>query len=250
MTTKFFFMDEKYAIREHPPEIQVTSLTGVLIPATVHREFRGRFYRLVADAIGDPDNTISTWPRDQLHAHTLLPDSTDDQRFGFLEGLVSLVNEFEFRIYRIGYYKTPQLVSMHGGEKGIVGLCFFAMLSVLKDETSDSQVWPVMEIDRSDRQDQSFAGMVHMSDYAFSRFGSEGWWVSEANFGEVLYMTKWSGCGALVDCLAYLLHERWLRSRGHTQTPYKQQLAEIASNLSTVARDVVTTLTIGSSQTT
>ena len=158
MTTKFLFMDEKYPIREHPPEIQVTSLTGVLIPATAHREFRGRFYRLVADAIGDPDNTISTWPHEQLHAQTLLPDSTDDQRFSFLQGLVSLVNEFEFRIYRIGYFTTRQNRSGLGGEIGIVATCFMGMLSVLKDETADSQVWPVMEIDRSSRQDQSFAG--------------------------------------------------------------------------------------------
>ena len=247
MTTKFFFMDEKYADQQAPQKAQVTSLTGVLIPVTAHREFRERFYGLVADAIGDPDNVISKWPYGQIHASKLLPDSTDEQRFSFLKRLVSLVNEFEFGIYRIGYYKTPKLVSMHGGEKGIIGLCFFAMLYVLKDEAS--QVWPVMEIDCSwKQQDQAFAGMMQNSDYMGVHFGSEDMWAYNANFGEVLYMTKRSGYGALVDCVAYLLHAKWLQSIGHTQTQYKKRLAEIASNFTTVARDEVATMTFEAPQ--
>ena len=244
MTTTFLFMDEKYADHDAPREAQVTSLTGVLIPATVHRVFRERFYRLVADAIGDPERTISKWPFGQIHASKLLPDSTDDRRFSFLEGLVSLVNELEFGIYRIGYFRTRQNVSGLGGESGIMSTCFMSMLYMLKDEIADSQVWPVMEIDHTDRQDQSFAGMVQMSDYAFSRSASESWWVSNANFGEVLYMTKRSSYGALVDCLAYLLHAKWLRSIGQDQTPYKERLATVASNLTTVARDAVGSLTV------
>ena len=122
-------------------------------------------------------------------------------------------------------------------------MCFLGMLGVLKDDTSDSQVWPVMEIDHSDRQDQNFAGSVQASDYAFSRFNSPGaFWVSNANFGEVLYMTKRSCCGALVDNVAYLLHEKWLRSMGHSQTPYKERLAEIAAGLTTVVSDEVVRL--------
>lgn len=245
MITKFLFMGEKYADRKAPPKAQVTSLTGVLIPAAVHRVFRERFYGLVADAIGDPDHTISKWPHELIHASELLPDSTDKERFSFFEGLVSLVNELEFGIYRIGYFGTRQNVSGLGGESGIIATCFLKMLHVLKDGIADSQVWPVMEIDHSNRQDQCFAGMVQMSDYAFSRFGGEDWWVSNANFGEVLYITKRSGYGALVDCVAYLLHARWLRSIDPVQTPYKERLAEIASNLTTVARDVVSPLTVG-----
>ena len=63
---RFLFMDEKYAVSEHPPRLQVTSLTGVLIPQPVYRAFRERFYRLIAAAIDDPENTISTWPHEQL----------------------------------------------------------------------------------------------------------------------------------------------------------------------------------------
>lgn len=244
---KLLFMDEKYAVQDHPPEFRVTSLTGVLIPQPVYREFRGRFYGLVAAAIDDPENTISTWPHEQLHAQDLLPAAaSDDQRFSFLTGLVSLVNELDLRIYRIGYFATPQVVSFfNDGERGLVATCFIGMLNVLKEETADAQVWPVMEIDHSDGQDQSFAGSVQASDYAFSRFDSqEGFWVSNANFGEVLYMTKRSGCGALVDNVAYLLHEKWLRSVGHHQTPYKERLGEIASGFTTIACDDVVTLSV------
>ena len=150
-------MDEKYAVQAHPPGLRVTSLTGVLLPQTAYREFRNRFYGLVAAAIGDPEDTISKWPHEQLHAQKLLPTATsNDQRFSFLQGLVPLVNELELRIYRIGYYTTPQVLSLFkNSETGLVAMCFFGMLGVLKDDTSDSQVWPVMEIDHSDRQDQN-----------------------------------------------------------------------------------------------
>ena len=239
-------MDEKYAVQAHPPNLHVTSLTGVLIPQPVYRAFRHRFYRLAAAAIDDPQHTISTWPHKQLHAQNLLPTATsNDQRFTFLQGLVSLVNDLELQVYRIGYFKTPEVISLfNGSESGLVATCFIGMLNVLKDETDDSQVWPVMEIDHSDRQDQNFAGSVQASDYAFSRFDSpDAFWVSNANFGEVLYMTKRSCCGALADNLAYLLHEKWLRSMGHNQTAYKRRLAEIAAGLTTVALDQVIALT-------
>ena len=248
MTTKFFFMDEKYADQQAPREAQVTSLTGVLIPAAVHRVFRDRFYEIFDDAIGDPDHVISKWPHEQIHASQLLPDSTDSKRFSFLEGLVSLVNELEFGIYRVGFFRTQENESRLGGEIGIVGACFTSMLYVLKDKIADSQVWPVMEIDRNVRQDQSFAGMVQMSGYTASRWPGEGMWVGDANFGEVLYMTKRSSYGALVDCVAYLLHAKWLQSIDYGQTPYKKRLAEIASNLTTVALDEVATMTFGAPQ--
>ena len=182
----------------------------------------------------------------------MLPDSTDSERFFFLEGLVSLVNELEFKIYRIGYFNTVATVATFG-EKGFLSLCFFATLSVLKDELTSSQVWPVMETDRSSRQDQSFPGMIQSIDYMTERFPEyqfpEYEPVHYANLGEVLYMTKRSAYGALVDCVAYLLHAQWLQSKGHNQTPYKDRLANIASNLgSAVAFDEVIRMNFGSPQ--
>ena len=249
MNTKFLFMDEKYPDQGAPRNAQATSLTGVLIPATLHQTFRAQFYGLVAEAIGDPENVISKWPHKMTHASELLPDLPDDKHFRFLEGLVTLVNRLELRIYRFGYCYggIPQAVCALGGDIVLIGDCFLRILWALKDE--GSQVWPVMETDRSNKQDQVFAGTVQISDYAHSRFGSEGWWVSEANFGEVLYMTKRSGYGALVDCVASLLHIKWLRSISHPQTKYKERLASIASGLNpAIALDKIAPMKVHASQ--
>lgn len=248
MNIKFLFMDEKYADQNAPKNAQTTSLTGILIPADVHGTFRKRFYGLVTDAIDDSDYEIAKWPHEVTHASKLLPDSTDDKRFIFLEGLVSLINEQEFRIYRVGYFKTPDFMTGHGGqERQIVGLCFFGLLCALQKELALSQIWPIMETDRTAEQDQSFAGLVQTLDYMTERFKTESVSVDNANLGEVLYMTKRSGYGALVDNVAYLLHVKWLQSVGHELTPYKKRLADIASDLiPAIAFDEIAALKVNS----
>jgi hypothetical protein len=71
-----------------------------------------------------------------------------------------------------------------------------------------------------------------MLDYMTVRLGKESVSVDNRNLGEVLYTTKRSAHGSVVDCVAYLLHLAFLRSIGHTQTAFKQRLADIASGLS------------------
>ena len=241
MDVKFLFMDEKYADQGAPRKAQVTSLTGLLVPADRHREFRDRFYGLVGTALGDADHVISKWPAGQIHACDLLPGSTDQVRFSFLEGLVEVVSEFDFRIFRVGYYKTRENSSVPGGERFLVELCFHSFLYMLKDAFPETQVWPVVESDRTNRQDASFAGSMQRSDYMGSkpRVTPELMWMKDSNFGELFYMTKASGYGSVVDCVGYLLHAKWLHSRGFPLTPYKERLAEIATKLDTVEFDEV-----------
>lgn len=244
MTVRFLFMDEKYADLNAPRPVQVVSLTGVLISPSSHKPFREKFYELVSNGIGDPENVISGWPHEHMHAARLLPDSTDEERIFLLQGLVTLVHEFDFKIYRVGYFNTRKARATFSDEKGIVGLCFVSMLYALRNESS--QVWPVMETDRSSRQEMQFSGVVQVSDYMASRFGSDSMWLSKANFGEVLFTTKRSTYGALTDCMAYLLHANWLRTVGRGQTPYKERLADIASQLlPAVAMDEVARLRVG-----
>ena len=75
--------------------------------------------------------------------------------------------------------------------------------------------------------------------------GSKPWvtpelmWMKDSNFGELFYMTKASGYGSVVGCVAYLLHAKWLHSRGFPLKPYKERLAEIATKLDTVEFDEV-----------
>ena len=43
----FLYMDEKYANTDSPSALQATSLTGLLLPASVYPVFRNRLYRIL-----------------------------------------------------------------------------------------------------------------------------------------------------------------------------------------------------------
>ena len=243
---KFLYMDEKYADIKAPKGAQAVSLTGVLVPANLHGEFRDRYYALVGAALGDLDHKAPKWPDQRIHASNLLPGATNDDRYSFLEGLVRLVNEFEFRIFRLGHVRTPENVTALDGELGLVGTSFHSLLTSLRNKFPETQVWPVMEIDRSDRQDRIFAGTVQRLDYMAARraLPDQALWWKDSNFGEVLYVTKTSSYGSMVDCVSYLLHLKWLDSIGHPLTPFKKRLAEIAIGLSTIALNSVRYLVV------
>lgn len=243
MDVKFLFMDEKYADTNAPSDAQVACLTGVLVPANLHGEFRNRYYGLVGAALGDPDHER---PDKRIHASNLLPGLTDDDRFSFLEGLVELVNEFKFRIFRLSHVKTLSNVSALDGELGLIRISFQSLLTSLRDEFPETQVWPVMEIDHSDKQDQSFAGTIQKLDYMATRgvLPEQTLWWEDSNFCEVLYVTKRSSYGSVVDCVSYLLHLKWLDANGHKLTAYKKRLAEIAAGFNTIAFDRVRYLTV------
>ena len=246
MDVKFLFMDEKYEDAKAPRDAQIVALTGILVPADSHGEFRKRYYRLVGEALGDPIGVIHKWPDGRIHASSLLPDSTDEERFSFLEGLVALVNDLEFRIYRLSHVRTPENVQALGGNLGLVGTSFQSLLASLRNEFPETQVWPVMEIDRSDDQDRRFAGTIQRLDYRATRhvLPEHAKWWEDSNFGEALYVTKKSGYGSMVDCVTYLLHAKWLDSNGHKLTAFKKRLAEIATGLNTVELDCVRYLVV------
>lgn len=246
MDVKLLFMDEKYSDANAPEGAQMASLCGVLVPANLHREFRDRYYGLVGKALGAPHPVTGKWPDEQIHASNLLPDSTDEERFSFLEGLVELVNEFRFQVYRLSLVRTPQNVSSLEGESGLVETSFQSLLSLLRNSFPETQVWPVMEIDRTDRQDQAFAGLIQRLDYRATHHilpEQASWW-DDSHFGEVLYVTKMSSYGSMVDCVTYLLHVKWLDSNGYNLTPFKKRLAEIATGFKTIEIDRVMHLTV------
>ena len=72
MTVKFLFMDEKYADQGAPPKARATSLTGLLVPARTHPEFRRQYYELLTAAIGSTKTKTPLVPH--VHAASLLPD--------------------------------------------------------------------------------------------------------------------------------------------------------------------------------
>jgi hypothetical protein len=126
------------------------------------------------------------------------------------------------------------MVEVFGDEGSILGLCFQGLLDVLKTEMRTSQIWPVMEIDRSPKQDRAFAGTIRWLDHMTVRLpGIVS--IDNQNIGEVLYSTKQSAHGTVADFVAYLRHAAYLgRENLVPLTPFKQRLVEIAQPLDKV----------------
>jgi hypothetical protein len=234
LQTKFFFMDEKYAEPGGPVRSRVTSLSGVLVPASIHQVFRQRFYQIAVETMADPDGTINALP--EIHAAKIFPEFGDDdgRRFDFVRKLVDLVVSLDIKIFRVGYVRSPQMVEMFGDETSILGLCFQSLLGVLKTEMQTSQIWPVMEIDRSPKQDRAFAGTIRWLDHMTVRLpGIVS--IDNQNIGEVLYSTKQSAHGTVADFVAYLRHAAFLdRENLIPLTPFKRRLVEISKPLDNV----------------
>ena len=235
MPTKFFYMDEHYADpMTHRPghgmlRRPAASLTGVTVPLDIHREFRQRYYHCVAEAVGQLDGALLALPI--VHAAKLFPGVEDAKKFAFLESIVSMVLEFKFTVYRVGYYETPEVMQMVGSRQGLVGLCFSSLLHCLTEELATNELWPVMETDRSNDQDRSFAGHIQAIDYFTALVGSANMSVDNSNLGEMLYSTKKSSYGSVADIVSYLLEARTTKLAGITLSDFKTRLAEIADAL-------------------
>jgi len=143
-----------------------------------------------------------------------------------------MVLEFGFQIYRVGYYETEEMIRILGGRKGIIGLCFFGLLSCLRDEIEVNELWPVMETDKSEFQGRSFAGLIQILDYHTTLFGINNISINNNNLGDLHYCTKRSIYGAVTDCISYLLDAQSLQSSGQPLSPFKERLAAIANELS------------------
>ena len=235
MQTKFIYMDEHYSDPNtyrsnviHRRQA-ATSLTGVTVPVSIHRNFRKQYYQAVAEAISRADNVIQSLPI--IHASNLFPDRDDFVKLDFLRKIVFMTIEFGLKVYRVGYYETPELVQTTGGRTGILGLCFSSLLYCLSEELAENELWPVMETDRSASQDEAFAGHIQRIDYFTALIGKANVLIDNANLGELHYSSKKSVYGAVTDCISYLLDARSLKSAGAAITPFKKQIAAIADGL-------------------
>ena len=246
----FLYMDEKYINEQAPPEMQVTSLTGLLITADIYPTLRDRLFRILPGF--EEGAQISGI---EPHASNLFRDRPDKEHFEFYSALVSLVNEIGCRVYRRGFRFIPGNRILRSNQQDLIGLCFRSMLIAADDNVDNVQIWPVMEIDRSEDQDQHFAGYMRWMDHASAhlRMAGDGveelidddYMVDNRRLGDLHYVTKKSIVGGAVDCLVYLLHSKWLHEMGFELTDYKSRLADIASELdSSVVDDFVGTMRI------
>ena len=230
------YMDEKYPDTKASPSMQVTSLTGLLLASDTFPRFRDEFFKIVPGF----DKGAENFPA-EIHASNLFPGLPDEDHFQFYSGLVSLANDFGCGVYRRGFNFVPSHELLKKEQKNLVGLCFRSMLISVDEFENYAQIWPVMETDGSKGQDVNFAGYVRWMGQATAYLQSVGDGVKElidddymvdiSRFGDLHYVTKKSIGGIAVDCLAYLLHCKWLDEKGFPTTGYKARLAAIASTL-------------------
>lgn len=234
METSFLYMDEFYS--EHKTfkheksknRPEYVALTGLIVPAGIRSEFRGRFYRAVAKALDIPANTVPELP--QIHGSVLFPEHPDDVKFSFLADVIKACVELDLGVVRFGYYLTPELKNLIPNKKEILGLCFNGMLNVAAI-LKTTEVWPVIEADQTADQDRIFAGGLQRIDFMISHIGTHLVGVDNSNLGELLYCSKRSIYGTTVDLISYLLDARFLRLSGIAVTEYKEKLASLAAVL-------------------
>lgn len=235
-TVAFLYMDEKYIDPKASASNQVTSLTGLLVAADAYPRFRDGILKIVPGFDDGPKNLAT-----DIHASELFPGKCDDVHFDFYRKLVRLINELECGVYRRGFSFIPSDPMLQKNEKRLVGLCFRSILISIEDYEDYAQIWPVMETDRTNEQDENFAGYVRWMDQATAYLNATGdgvenlidddYMVDNSRFGDVHYVTKKSIVGNAADCVAYLLHCKWLDEKGFRITDYKARLAAIATDL-------------------
>ena len=247
------YLDEKYADSGVSKELQVTSLTGVYLPADRVVEFRRRLYSLLAD-IFLYDATDSRIPSlVPCHASELFNDAeksdctgvTDEDRLEFLRKLVSIVNEMDLYVVRFGYRRNEGMERFSSAlgkdfsahQKDVLGmiLCGFLPPSRVTDDDSESGryigssepvVFYCMEDDASVLQRHIFHQNTYVNMW-FREFLGAGMCVAFDQVGDVLSYKKGDPLGVLPDCIGYILHQRWLRKRGHNLTKFKSHMAVI-----------------------
>lgn len=242
---KLLFMDERFAHKNEDKTVQATSLTCLLVDMNDHVNFRDRYYALLRGILCDDSNVVPQLPI--IHAMDLFPDRDDADRLSLFEGITHIVQELDFKIFRIGYRENRHFGRSQNDEKEVLSLCFHSVLHCLEKELLVSTIWPVMEIDRGHQnQDRSFPGALRSLDFLTAVIGKATMSIDNANLGEVLYHSKQSAYGAVVDVVSYLLHVYFRRTEGDRLSPFKQRLAEFGADLhASAVWDEVIDLQIG-----
>ena len=235
-TVAFLYMDEKYLDAQASSEMQVTSLTGLLVTADTYPRLRDRLFRILP-SFNEGARGLDT----EVHASNLFRDRPDEEHFAFYRELVSIVNELNCRVYRRGFNFIPGHQLLRKNERELLGWCFRSMLIAVDDFEEDVQIWPVIERDHTEVQDRNFAGYMRWIDQATAHLQMTGegveelidddYMVDNSRFGDLHFVSKKSIVGCAVDCLVYLLHYKWLNEMEFSLTNYKTCLADIASSL-------------------
>ena len=183
------------------------------------------------------------------HANELFKDAkksdctklTDADRITFLKGLVAIINGMRLQIRYLGYRRNDGMESLSSQlssnynrfekypnfeKEFVLGTLFFTGFIPSKDSTdndspvelhngsSNAVVYYCIENDNSLEQQHTFHR--NSADSMWRQAFIEKYMsVDLDQVGDVLSFTKGDPLGVLPDCMAYILHLRWLEQQGY-----------------------------------
>ena len=233
------YLDEKYADTDTSHELQLTSLTGVLLTSSQLVPFRHSYFDLLNDLFPSRPKRLPKFV--DVHASNLFPNETDDEiRFNFMENLIAIVNEMQLPVRRVGYRRNcdAQKLFESAGlwsnyqefeKKALLSLCFSGFKSAF--DSSEALVFYHMETDNSDQQYHTFQRSTTDTQWVGKFWFPESMSIDPDKIGDVSFYAKGSPYGVLPDCMGYLLHLRWRRNQGDCLKPYGLRMTEIFNDI-------------------
>jgi len=128
--------------------LDLSALTGVLVPADHYSAVRDALCRLVWEvnpSTMDSSGSMILPSPIELHGSKLLPEGSDQERLAVFSAVVSIVNENSLHIFRVCYLNHKEIAAIMSADQNLYGLNFFGMQRSLQEIMSDTLVVPVMD---------------------------------------------------------------------------------------------------------
>jgi hypothetical protein len=245
MQTNFLFMDDSFH-----SETRISSLTGVIVPMDRYSLVRDGFYALLGPIIRPSNGVIRRAP--ELHGCDFLRDESDETKLDVLRGIVSLTLQQGLRVYRAGYFITPEIERTFPTDKRMLGTCFHSLLSMMHTVLGEESLIPVMDgLDKKNLHYFSAAvkWLDEMRTVGMERHLSLKF--TQNLLGEVFYAdSAHSVLIQLADILAYLRNKSDLTTLGHSVTPFNERLWKISADLKSciIWEEIISFVVDGNSQ--
>ena len=229
------FLDESKSEKVRQSSAYIASMTALIVPAKKYNSVQTAFYDILKPFIQPEENTINLSPP-ELHGRALLkdlPEADDTMRLQIWHKIVNLVIENQLDIYRVGYYITPEFLSLVKGDRNGISSCWFRITEVTQPVYQEEQLIVIMDGFNKDAV-HKMSGMIRSCDIVRS-VGSEDHLSlqnTENLIGEVFYAdSQYSAMIQIVDNISYLRQVNDLSQEGHNFSEFKQKVLAEAKRL-------------------
>lgn len=228
------FLDESFN-----PEINLTGLTGIMIPVEQFSEIRDSFYKLILDQFIFPDESVVNTTPPEMHAVSLLRgtpyESNDDLKFNIFNSAVKIINEHNISIIRLTTNQKKPAMALKNIDQKLMGIVFPYFIKRIDKYLKHKKMLIVM--DGLDSKISSIFSQ-HLKIYDILRrhnkIDNDSLFARHtANIlGETYYAdSKYSIFTQLVDLVGYLLQCRDHKLRTKSCTEFKLRLVEICEKI-------------------